>query len=189
MTIDRPLVIRIRIRDLRKEQSMTQEDLAELLGVSRQSVIALESGKYMPSLPLAMQLADVFRMPLDRIFANSDAEISDCLPTGYPPVNLALEDGALVLEAAVTGYHESDIVIDVSTDAVTINGEPNTAIHDRQYLAQELLIVPFKRTLKLPYAVDPDRSAATVKNGLLTITMPLMSQTLEKRRLTINHES
>jgi len=189
MTIERPFVIRIRIRDLRKEQSLTQEDLAELLGVSRQSVIALESGKYMPSLPLAMQLADVFRLPLDQIFSNNNPALADCLPTGYPPMNLALAEGVLLLEAAVTGYLRDEISIDISAESVTIIGQPgSSAAESKQYLAQELLVLPFKRTLRLPYQVDPDHCTAAVKNGMLTITMPLKPQSSAQRRLTISHE-
>lgn len=187
MTLERPLIVRIRIRDLRKEQSLTQEDLAEMLGVSRQSVIALESGKYMPSLPLAMQLAEVFSMPLDRIFQSDDEPIVAQLPSTYPPINIALTAHTLELEAAVIGYQEDEIAIDVTADAVTITGQPATT-GGRQYLAQELSILPFQRTIVLPYQVDPDHSTATVKNGLLLVSLPLQQQSTEKRRLTINRE-
>lgn len=187
MTSDRPFIVRIRIRDLRKEQSLTQEDLAEMLGVSRQSVIALESGKYMPSLPLAMQLAEVFSLPLERIFMSDDEPETANLPMAYPPVNVAITPTSLILEAAVIGYLEQEIVIDVATDTVTISGQPTAeGSTDRQYLAQELLVVPFRRTIHLPYQVDPDHSTATVKQGMLTITLPLQQQSIQKRRLTIS---
>lgn len=57
-----------RLKVLRAEHSWSQQDLAERLGVSRQSVNAIETGKYDPSLPLAFRIADVFAMPIEQIF-------------------------------------------------------------------------------------------------------------------------
>lgn len=56
------------IKKLRTEKDITQEDLAEILGVSRQTVIAIEKGDYTPSLSLAMQIAKYFAMPIEKIF-------------------------------------------------------------------------------------------------------------------------
>lgn len=189
MTLERPFFVRILIRDLRKLQSLTQEDLGEMLGISRQSVIALESGKYMPSLPLAMQLAEVFSMPLERIFQCDDEAETVLLPSVYPPINFAVSDDSLILEAAVVGYKEDEIAIDVTVEALTITGQPNSREMDgRQYLAQELSVMPFRRTVTLPYRIDPDTSNATVANGLLTVTMPLVRTSAQSKRLTIKHE-
>lgn len=57
-----------RIRALRAERGWTQADLAERLDVSRNSVNAIENGRYDPSLPLAFRIADVFGMPIEQIF-------------------------------------------------------------------------------------------------------------------------
>ena len=57
-----------RLRVLRAEREWSQQDLAERLGVSRQSVNAIETGKYDPSLPLAFRIADLFGMPIEAIF-------------------------------------------------------------------------------------------------------------------------
>lgn len=56
------------IRDLRAERQWTQQDLAERLGVSRQTVNAIEVGKYDPSLPLAFKLAATFGQPIESLF-------------------------------------------------------------------------------------------------------------------------
>ena len=56
------------LKDLRGERGWSQKDLAQRLEVSRQSVNALETGKYDPSLPLAFRIADVFAMPIEEIF-------------------------------------------------------------------------------------------------------------------------
>lgn len=57
-----------RLKVLRAERDWTQADLAERLGVSRQSINAIERGKYDPSLPLAFAMAELFGVPLERIF-------------------------------------------------------------------------------------------------------------------------
>ncbi len=57
-----------RLRVLRAERQWSQQDLADALGVSRQSVNAIETGKYDPSLPLAFRIADVFALPIEQIF-------------------------------------------------------------------------------------------------------------------------
>jgi len=57
-----------RLKVLRAERDWSQADLAERLKVSRQSVNAIETGKYDPSLPLAFRIADLFAMPIEEIF-------------------------------------------------------------------------------------------------------------------------
>lgn len=57
-----------RLKDLRTERSWSQADLAERLGVSRQTVNALETEKYDPSLPLAFKIARLFEKPIEEIF-------------------------------------------------------------------------------------------------------------------------
>jgi putative transcriptional regulator len=57
-----------RIRVLRAERGWTQADLAERLDVSRNSVNAIENGRYDPSLPLAFRIAEVFGLPIEQIF-------------------------------------------------------------------------------------------------------------------------
>ncbi|MEL6674884.1 MAG: helix-turn-helix transcriptional regulator [Bacteroidota bacterium] len=57
------------IRKLRFfEDEMTQQQLAEKVGVTRQTIIAMEKGKYAPSLELAFKIAHVFKVPLDEVF-------------------------------------------------------------------------------------------------------------------------
>lgn len=60
-----------RLRVLRAERNWSQADLAERLGVSRQSVNAVETGKYDPSLPLAFKIARIFELPIESIFSET----------------------------------------------------------------------------------------------------------------------
>ncbi|HWQ86624.1 helix-turn-helix transcriptional regulator [Brevundimonas sp.] len=57
-----------RLKVLRAERNWSQADLADALGVSRQTVNALETGRYDPSLPLAFRIARVFGQPIESIF-------------------------------------------------------------------------------------------------------------------------
>lgn len=57
------------IRQLRFEHDeMTQKDLAERVGVTRQTIVAIEKAKYSPSLELAFRIADAFNVPLEEVF-------------------------------------------------------------------------------------------------------------------------
>jgi putative transcriptional regulator len=60
--------IRNTVRDLRAERSMTQQELADLIEVTRQTVIAIEGDKYSPSLEVAFRIANVFGVPLEQVF-------------------------------------------------------------------------------------------------------------------------
>lgn len=57
-----------RLKVLRAERDWSQLDLAERLGVSRQSVTAIETGNHDPSLPLAFRIADLFSLQIEEIF-------------------------------------------------------------------------------------------------------------------------
>jgi putative transcriptional regulator len=61
------------LKTLRAERSWSQADLAAALGVSRQTVNALETGRYDPSLPLAFKIARVFEQPIESIFSDEGA--------------------------------------------------------------------------------------------------------------------
>ncbi len=64
-----------RLKVLRAERDWSQAQLAELLNVSRQTVNALETGKYDPSLPLAFKIAALFGCRIEDIFKPEDGEI------------------------------------------------------------------------------------------------------------------
>jgi putative transcriptional regulator len=58
------------LKVLRATRAWSQSDLAERLAVSRQSVNAIETGKYDPSLPLAFRIAELFELPIEQIFVS-----------------------------------------------------------------------------------------------------------------------
>lgn len=68
------------LEELRRQHAIRQEDLAQALGVSRQTVISLEKGKYNPSLALAFKLARYFNLSIEDIFDDS----ADCPDAASP---------------------------------------------------------------------------------------------------------
>ena len=61
-----------RLKVLRAEKTWSQQDLAERLGVSRQTINSIEAERYDPSLPLALKIAKVFKLPIERIFEGEE---------------------------------------------------------------------------------------------------------------------
>jgi putative transcriptional regulator len=75
--VGKPTKVTNSIRSLRfAHGEMTQADLADRIGVTRQTVIAIEQGRYSPSLEMAFQIARVFDAPLDEVFRYPDPETS-----------------------------------------------------------------------------------------------------------------
>lgn len=66
------LKIRSKLKDYRLERGYTQEELADRLGVTRQTIIAIEQGKYQPTLHLASRCAKLFRVSIEDIFSFED---------------------------------------------------------------------------------------------------------------------
>jgi putative transcriptional regulator len=73
--VPKPTKVTNSIRALRfSHGEMTQEELADRVGVTRQTIIAIERGRYSPSLEMAFQIAQVFNVSLDAVFQYPDAE-------------------------------------------------------------------------------------------------------------------
>jgi putative transcriptional regulator len=66
--------MRNRVREQRLARGLSQADLGAALGVSRQTVISIENGRYLPSLPLAFRIARFFEVPVDKMFDPDDEE-------------------------------------------------------------------------------------------------------------------
>ncbi len=60
--------MRNHLRELRAREKLTQDELAQKAGVTRQTILAIENGKYNPSLELAFKLSALFKVPIEKIF-------------------------------------------------------------------------------------------------------------------------
>ena len=63
-----------KVRELRKQQGLTQEQLADYIGVSRQTINAIEKEKFDPSLPTAFKMSKLFQVPIEQFFLFQDKE-------------------------------------------------------------------------------------------------------------------
>ena len=64
-----------KLNEFRKKFKLTQEDLANKLGVTRQTIISIEQGKYIASLPLALKIAKIFNVSVEEVFSLEEGEI------------------------------------------------------------------------------------------------------------------
>jgi HSP20 family molecular chaperone IbpA len=185
-------IIHIRIRDLRRGRSLTQEELAAALGVSRQSVNAMEAGRCLPSLPVALELASFFAVPIHQLLDEAHAvaqaqaqaqshtsEVVRFQPfeqafpelSGSVAANIAHTPRELLVELSLPGYRKDDISLDVGEDFIAVEGE-SLEIHDEaQYIQREFVVSGFSRTLQLPVPVEPDTAEADMRNGILSIRL------------------
>lgn len=69
--------MKTKIRELRNKRRITQEELAKAVHVTRHTIMALESEKYIASLPLAYKISKFFRLPIEEVFDLSEVEDID----------------------------------------------------------------------------------------------------------------
>ena len=81
-----------RLEELRKQHGIKQEDLANALEVSRQTIGSLENGRYNPSIQLAFKIARYFHMTIEEIFINPSIDIN-CLDNDRTEINNLLSSG------------------------------------------------------------------------------------------------
>ena len=176
---------------------MTQEALADLLGTSRQTIIALESGRCLPSLPLALQIAGIFDRPLEQIFLfdqalademmrahelmSSDRLLLAAEATVPVAVDVYRLGDDLVVEALVPGFNKEDVTVEIESNRLILSGERAPHEEGDEYLARELALpTRFSRTLTLPTDIDADQAVAEVRDGLLRIKAPLLRRGPQK---------
>ncbi|MFA4999648.1 MAG: helix-turn-helix transcriptional regulator [Parcubacteria group bacterium] len=63
--------MKVRVKEFRAQKNLTQEELADRVGVRRETIIFLEQGKYNPSLKLALNIAKELKTPIDKLFSLS----------------------------------------------------------------------------------------------------------------------
>jgi putative transcriptional regulator len=110
-------IIKNRIRDMRKLHELTQEALAEAVGISRQSIISLESGRCVPSVPVAIAISRFFEAPIEQLFI-----IEEDIPE--LPKNIAVDvyqtKREVIIEAEVPGITVDDININLDHNLLEV---------------------------------------------------------------------
>lgn len=178
-------IIHIRIRDLRRERELTQEELAEALGISRQSINAMEAGRALPSLPVALQIASFFAVPLHQLIAEQRRQEEAAFTESMPAVNVAESEAEFQVMLALPGFTKDDISLDIGADFLTVRGqvqsEPDNLVH------REFHPSAFSRTIRLPSPVEEEGAVAQMRNGILTVRLKKELPKLPKtKRLEIS---
>ncbi len=193
-------VIICRVREYRTRESLTQEDLAQSLGISRQSIIALESGQCTPSLGLALQLMHYFDVPFTQLFQlpgnQEDEDGSEAtaalayLPTTdtEPRINVTEGNNTTTVEASVPGFNQNELEISVNDSVLTISGKKQAKLPEDNPLQQEFTLSQFSRAISLPHRIDPNGAEARLNAGILTVTFPHQT-TIPKKIRTIEISS
>ena len=188
MENDLDLLIENRIKEFRKKQHLSQEELADHLGVSRQSIIALEQGRTMPSLPLAVSMCQFFNSAFEEMF-DFENEVEESMSqifnnsSGLPKIDIEDHGNMVVIKAELPGISEEDIDIEVMDNVMTISGEKKaeTEGENKGYYYKESHTGSFSRSFTLPSEVVADKAIADMKNGVLTISVPKVAPKQAKK--------
>ena len=68
--------LKVRVKEFRNKKGLTQEELAERVGVRRETIVFLEQGKYSPSLKLALKISEELKVPINKLFFLSNFPVS-----------------------------------------------------------------------------------------------------------------
>ena len=137
-----------------------------------------------------LALLDEFRRSMDRVWEDIDSSWSGAntkshASSAWPRVNLYDAGSNLVLKADVPGLSEKDIQVTLNESGVSIAGERKVSAPEG-YSAhrQERASFSFSRTLALPCKVNPEQTEASVKNGVLTVTLAKAPEA-QPRQITV----
>jgi HSP20 family protein len=130
-----------------------------------------------------VELAKARTAPLTVKSVSSAPEIKEDPLEGQLMVDVFQDKADLVVQAALAGVKDADLEVHISNDSVTIRGsrEKTSEIMDKDYFYQECFWGTFSRTVLLPGEVDPDKSVASLKNGILTVRMPKVAKSKAKK--------
>lgn len=109
--------------------------------------------------------------------------INDEETEGQLTIDVYQDGDDVVVQSTVAGVAPEDLDIHITNESVAIRGErqKSETVEDKDYFYQECFWGKFSRSVILPVEVDPEKSTATVKNGVLTIRMPKMNRQKAKK--------
>jgi HSP20 family protein len=97
---------------------------------------------------------------------------------GQLTVDVYQDKDYIVVQSTVAGVDPEDLEINITNESVTVKGRREKAekIEDKDYFYQECFWGRFSRSIILPEEVDPEKSSAALKNGVLTVKMPKLNR-------------
>jgi len=102
---------------------------------------------------------------------------------GSLTVDVYKTENEIVVQSTVAGVNPEDLEVNITNESVSIRGkrEKTENIEDKDYFYQECFWGKFSRSIILPEEVDPEKSTAVLKNGILTIRMPKLNKPKSKK--------
>ncbi|TSC93349.1 MAG: HSP20 family protein [Candidatus Berkelbacteria bacterium Licking1014_7] len=225
----------LKLKELRQKKALSQQELAEELGVSRQTIFALEKGLWEPSLGLTLRICDMLEvafedifdleiknklissenvseerggkmdrnlMPfspfrglgdlhceIDRFFEDSFSSNTPGNIARMPAINIHEEEDKFIVEAAVPGYREDEIDIEVGDDYLTVKGEKKEEKEEKgkKIHKREFAYGSFERTVSFPGLITYDKVSADLVDGALRISIPKKEPVKPKvRKVKVN---
>lgn len=121
--------------------------------------------------PLKVEEEDAAPMALE-----DDAE-------GQLTVDVYKDGENIVIQSTVAGVKPEDVEVSITPESVAIRGkrERSSEVEEKDYFYQECFWGSFSRSVILPYEVDPDKSTASIKDGVLTVKMPRLNRQKAKK--------
>jgi len=99
----------------------------------------------------------------------------------FPYVNLYEDGDNIELRAIIPGVESKDIDIQLTQDGLIITGERKSDLKDKPYIRKERDFGKFKKSVKLPYSVDREKINASLKDGILTVTLTKSEEAKPKK--------
>ncbi|MDI6820562.1 MAG: Hsp20/alpha crystallin family protein [Patescibacteria group bacterium] len=128
-----------------------------------------------------VELAKVKNKPMPiKVENDEDNDITE--EEGQLTVDVYQDQDNIIVQSTVAGIKPDDIDISITNESVIIRGkrEKEEAIEDKDYFYQECFWGAFSRSIILPQEIDPDKSQASMKNGVLTVKMPKLNRAKTK---------
>ena len=98
----------------------------------------------------------------------------------HVPLDVIVENDAYLIELIVPGLEPDDLEIEIVEKSIDIQGEFKAADEDLKYLRKERPTGKFRRVIRLPKLLDMEKSEADLKNGILTLRVPVAEEALPK---------
>ncbi|MEK7170862.1 MAG: Hsp20 family protein [Patescibacteria group bacterium] len=193
--------LRLLLRDLRLAQELSQDELARQLGISRQSIISLEQGAYLPSFPLLINMIQFFNCDLEELVEGLRADIEQLpsevnstqkflgraewqesvgSPTGAINIRETETNYEIIVQAP--GFKENKLNLEFSGDTLTISGEIPAVREElpKVYIRHEWEASSFSRSIRFASPIDESEVEAKLADGTLTIHVPKMPPAKQK---------
>jgi len=186
---------RLLLRDLRTASSLSQEELARALQVSRQSIISLERGEYLPSAPVLISLMEFFGCSLPELIEGVNLQssepaqqiiqpelVNNVSSVGIGALNLYESETHFEIEVQLPGFVESEINLEMRENMLTIRAEKELTLNDetRSAIRQEWQTGQFERSIRFETPIQDSAIEAKLENGTLTVIAPKAKPTEPK---------